>query len=148
MKNWRELKRISRTSYPIVRLKWMSGFLSNLGHKRGRDFWASYKSLLNKKKKEVGLIRNKSGEFRFTRKAKFVPNLKTTFFSGQHFSKQSFHEGFFEHSLNSECWAAVMKTKMIVDPLSLEELNAAIANTSNTLRLHQMSLISMTYTCQ
>ena len=29
--------------------KWMSCFLSNLGQKRGRDFWASYKTLFNKK---------------------------------------------------------------------------------------------------
>ena len=48
--------------------RWMKCFLSNLGHKRGRDFWASYKSLLNKKKEEeVGLIRNKTGEILYTK---------------------------------------------------------------------------------
>ena len=58
--------------------KWMKCFLSNLGQKRGRDIWASYKRLLNKKKEEVGLIRNKVVNF-FTRKAKFVHNLKQPF---------------------------------------------------------------------
>ena len=73
----------------------MSCFLSNLGHKRSRDFWASYKSLLNKKNEEVGLIRNKTGELLYT-KSDTCTQFETTFFSGQHLSKQSYDEGFFE----------------------------------------------------
>ena len=46
---------------------WMSCFLSSLGHKIGRNFWASYKSSLNKKKEEVGLNRNKTGELLYTK---------------------------------------------------------------------------------
>ena len=79
--------------------EWMSCFLSNLGHKRGRDFWASYKSLLNKKKEEVGLIRNKTGELLYT-KSEICTQFETTFFSGQQLSKQSYDEGFVEHVEN------------------------------------------------
>ena len=112
----------------------MSCFLSNLGHKRGRDFWASYKSLLNKKKEEVGLIRNKTGELLHTKSEDFT-QFETTFFSGQHLSKQSYDQGFFEHveqEVRVPDSSDGHENGLFVDPLNMEKLNAAIANTSNT----------------
>ena len=111
---------------------WMSCFLSNLGHKRGRDFWASYKSLPNKKKEEVGLIRNKTGELLYT-KSENCTQCETTFFSGQHLSKQYYYEGFFEHveqEVRVPDSSDELENGLFVDPLNMEELNAAIANTS------------------
>ena len=113
---------------------WMNCFLSNLGHKRGRDFWASYKSLLNKKKEEVGLIRNKTGELLYT-KSEICTQFETTFFSGQHLSEQSYDEVFFEHveqEVRVPDSSDEHENGLFVDPLNMEELNAAIANTSNT----------------
>ena len=114
--------------------EWMSCFLSNLGHKRGRDFWASYRRLLNKKKEEVGLIRNKTGELPHT-KSEICTQFETTFFSGQRLSKQSYDEGFFEHveqEVRVPDSSDDYENGLFVDPLNMEELNAAIANTSNT----------------
>ena len=113
---------------------WMSCFLSNLGHKIGRDFWASYKSLLNKKKEELGLIRNKTGELLYT-KSEICTQFETTFFSGQHLPKQSYDEGFFEHveqEVGVPDSSDEHENGLFVGPLNMEELNAAIAKTSNT----------------
>ena len=114
--------------------KWMSCFLSNLGHKRGRDFWASYKSLLNKKKEEVGLIRKKTVELLYT-KIEIFTQFETTFFAGQHLSRQSYDEGFFEHveqEVRVPDSSDGHENGLFVDPLNMEEQNAVIANTSNT----------------
>ena len=36
--------------------EWMENYLSSLGHEKGREFWTCYKTLLNTKHEEVGLI--------------------------------------------------------------------------------------------
>ena len=41
--------------------EWMENYLSLIGHKRRREFWTSYKALLNTKHEELGLIRSKEG---------------------------------------------------------------------------------------
>ena len=115
--------------------KWMSCFLSSLRHKIGRDFWASYKSSLKKKKKEeVGLNRNKTGELLYA-KSEICTQFQTTCFSGQHLAKQSYDEVFFEHveqEVRVPDSSDEHENDHFVDPLNMEELNAAIANTSNT----------------
>ena len=73
----------------------------------------------------------------FTREAKIVHNsqFETTFFSGKHLSKQSFDEGFFEHveqEVRVPDSSDEHENGLFVDPLNMEELNAAIANTSST----------------
>ena len=112
----------------------MSCFLSKLGHRIGRDFWASYKSLLKKKKEKVGVTRNKTGEILYE-KSEICTQFETTFFSGKHLSKQSYDKGFFEH-VEQEVRVADSSDEhendLFVDPLNIEKLNAAIANTSNT----------------
>ena len=55
--------------------------------------------------------------------------------SGQHLSKQSYDEGFFEHveqEVRVPDSSDEHENGLFVDPLIMEELNAAIANTSNT----------------
>ena len=73
----------------------------------------------------------------FTRKAKIVhkSQFETTFFSGKHLSKQSYDEGFFEHveqEIRVPDSSDEHENGLFVDPLKMEELNAAIANTSST----------------
>ena len=114
--------------------KWMSCFLSNLGHKRRRDFWAPYKCLLKKKKEKVGVTRNKTGEILY-KKSENCTQFETTFFSGKHLSKQSYDKGFFEHveqEVRVPDSSDEHENDLFVDPPNIEKLNAAIANTSNT----------------
>ena len=111
----------------------MSCFLSNLGQKRGRDFWASYESLLNKKKEEVGLIRSKTGELLYT-KSEICTQVETTFFP-VNISPNNLREGFFEHveqEVRVPDSSDEHENGLFVDPLNMEELYAAIANRSIT----------------
>ena len=39
--------------------EWLENYLSSLWHKKGREFWTSFKTLLNTINEEVGLIRSK-----------------------------------------------------------------------------------------
>ena len=55
--------------------EWMENYLSSLGHKRGREFWTSYKALLNAKHEEVGLLRSKEGDS-YMLQSKLAKNLK------------------------------------------------------------------------
>ena len=41
---------------------WMKRYLKALGHKRGKDFWVSYKKLFSESSPQVGLIKNKQVE--------------------------------------------------------------------------------------
>ena len=92
--------------------KWMRCFLSNLGHKRGRAFWSSYKSVLNKMKVEVELIKYKTGELLHT-KGEICTEFETTFFSGLNLFKESFNEGFLNMSnRKSEGLTTAMNTNV------------------------------------
>ena len=82
----------------------------------------------------VGLKINKIGEL-FHTKSKIWTQFETTFFSGQHLSKLSYDEGFFEHvelEVRVPYCSDEEQNDLFVDALNIEELNAAIANTSNT----------------
>ena len=70
--------------------QWMDNYLSSLGHKRGREFWTSYKALLNTKHEEVGLIRRKEGRLLYAPE-KISKEFETTFF-GEHLKKQIFND--------------------------------------------------------
>ena len=62
--------------------EWMENYLSSLGLKRGREFWTSYKALLNTKHEEVGLLR--SAEWRLLyAPEKISEEFETTFCSSE-----------------------------------------------------------------
>ena len=45
----------------------MKDHLKALGHKRGNDFWMSYRKLFSESSPKVGLIKNKQGELLFSK---------------------------------------------------------------------------------
>ena len=71
--------------------EWMKNYQSSLGHKRGREFWTSYKALLNTKHEEVGLIRSKEGRLLYAPE-EISKEFETTFFGGEHLKKQIFND--------------------------------------------------------
>ena len=81
----------------------------------------------------LGLIRNKAGELLYT--ASEIPTqFETTFFSRKHLSKQSYDEGFFEYvkqEVRVPDSSDEHESDLFVDTLNKEELNPAIAITSN-----------------
>ena len=62
VENGQKIK-VAKESFKLLLNKsvteWMESDLSSLGHKRGREFWTSYKTLLISKHKKVGLIWSK-----------------------------------------------------------------------------------------
>ena len=68
---------------------WMNEYLLNLGHKRGRDFWMSYKKLFNENKPNVGIIKNRHGELLHTM-SEISKEFQETFFEGKHLHRQTF----------------------------------------------------------
>ena len=56
-----------------------------------REIWTSYKTLLNTKHEEVGLIRSKEGRLLYAPE-EISKEFKTTFFGGEHPKKQSFND--------------------------------------------------------
>ena len=69
----------------------MENYLSSLGQKRGREFWGSYKTLLNTKQEEVHLIRSKEGRL-LNAPEPISEKFETTFFGGEHLKKQIFND--------------------------------------------------------
>ena len=57
--------------------EWMEKYLSSHGHKR--EFWTSYKALLNTKHEEVGLIRSKEMRLLYAPE-EISKEFETTFF--------------------------------------------------------------------
>ena len=75
-----------------------------------------------------------TGELLYT-KSENCTQIETTFFFGQHLSKQSYDKGFFQHveqEVRVPDSSDEHENGLFVDQHNMEELNAAIANTSNT----------------
>ena len=69
----------------------MNEYLFNLGHKRGKDFWMSYKKLFNENIPNVGIIKNSRGELLYTM-SEISKGFQETFFEGKPLPKQTFDE--------------------------------------------------------
>ena len=78
---------------------WMNEYLLNLGHKRGKDFWISYKKLFNENKPNVGIIKNSHGELLYTM-SEISKEFQETFFEGKYLHKQTFDDSM-EKTVNS-----------------------------------------------
>ena len=65
--------------------------LLNLGHKRGRDFWMSYKKLLNENTPNVGIIKNRHEELLHTM-SEISREFQETFVEGKHLHRQTFYD--------------------------------------------------------
>ena len=65
----------------------MENYLSLIGIERGREFWTSYKTLLNTKHEEAGLIRRKEGRHLYSPE-EISKGFETTFFGAEHLKKQ------------------------------------------------------------
>ena len=70
---------------------WTNEYLLNLGHKRGKDFWMSYKKLFNENKPNVGKIINNHGKLPYTM-LKISEAFQETLFEGKHLQNQTFNE--------------------------------------------------------
>ena len=77
----------------------MNEYLLNLGHKRGKDFWMSYKKFFNENKPNVGIIRNSHGELLYTM-LEIRKEFQEPFFEGKHLHGQTFDESM-EKTVNS-----------------------------------------------
>ena len=112
----------------------MENYLSLLGHKRGREFWTSYKASLNTKHEEVGLIRSKE------RRLLYAPEenskeIETRFFSGEHLKKEIFNDATqlqVEAKINQPHDGPEHDIEVFHDEITFDELKKAILNSSNT----------------
>ena len=71
--------------------EWMENYLSSPGLERGKEFWTSYKTLLNTKHEEVVLIRSKEGRL-LDASEEISKEIETTIFGGEHLKKQIFND--------------------------------------------------------
>ena len=78
--------------------EWMKDYLKALGHKRGKDFWVSYKKLFPESSPQVGLIKNKQGELLLS-KNDIAPEFQATFFRRKHLKTDNFDESMAKKSL-------------------------------------------------
>ena len=74
----------------------MENYLSSLGQKRGREFWTSYKALLNTKHEEVGLLRSKERRLLYAPEG-ISKEFESTFFGGEHLKEQIFNNAILEN---------------------------------------------------
>ena len=70
---------------------WMKDYLKALGHKRGKDFWVSYKKLFSESSPQVGLITNKQGELLLS-KNDIAQDFQATFSREKHLKTDNFDE--------------------------------------------------------
>ena len=56
-------------------------YISSLAQTRGKEFWTSYKTILNTKHEEVGIIRSKKGRLLYTPE-EICKKIETTFSGG------------------------------------------------------------------
>ena len=114
--------------------EWMENYLSSLGHKRGRQFWISYKALLNTKHEEVGIIRSK--ERRLLYAPEQISNeFETRFFGGEHLKKQIFNIATqlqVEVKINQPLDGPEHDIEVFHDEITFDELKNAILKSSNT----------------
>ena len=112
----------------------MENYLSSLGHKRGREFWTSYKALLNTKHEEVSLIRNKEERLLYSPE-EISKEFETTFFGGEHMKKQIFNDATqlqVEVKVNQPHDDPEHDIEVFHDKITFVELKNAILKSSNT----------------
>ena len=113
--------------------EWMKNYLSSLGHERGREFWTSYKALLNTKHEEVGLIRSKEGTLLYAPE-EISKEFETTFFRGEHLKKRSFNDTTqlqTEAKINQPHDGPEQNIEVFHDETTFDELKNAILKSSN-----------------
>ena len=114
--------------------EWMENYLSSLAHKRGREFWTSYKALLNTKHEEVGLIRSKEGRLLYAPE-EISNEFETIFFGGEHLKKQIFNNATqlqVEAKINQTHDGPEHDIEVFHDEITFDELRNAILKSSNT----------------
>ena len=114
--------------------EWMENYLPSLGHKRRREFWTSYKALLNTKHEEVGLIRRKEGRLLYAPE-QISKEFETTFFRGEHLKKQIFNDATqlqVEAKINQTHDGPEHDIEVFHDEITFDELKNAILKSSNT----------------
>ena len=113
----------------------VENYLSSLGHKRGgREFWTSYKALLNTKHEEVGLIRSKEGRLLYAPE-EISKEFETTFFGGEHLKKQIINNATqlqVEAKINEPPDGPEHDIEVFHDEITFDELKNAILKSSNT----------------
>ena len=112
----------------------MENYLSSLGHKRGREFWTSYKALLNTKHEVVGLIRSKEGRLLYAPE-EISKEFETTFFGGEHLKQQIFNDATqlqVEAKINQPHDGPEHDIELFHDEITFDELKNAILKSSNT----------------
>ena len=112
----------------------MENYLLSLGHKRGREFWTSYKALLNTKHEEVGLIRSKEGRLLHAPE-EISKEFETTFSGGEHLKKQIFNNATqlpVEAKISQPHDGPEHDIEVFHDKITFDELKNAILKSSNT----------------
>ena len=115
--------------------EWMENNLSSLGRKKGREFWTSYKALLNTKHKDVGLIRSKEGRLLYAPE-EISKEFETTFFGGEQLKKQIFNDATklqVEAKINQPHDGPEHDFEVFHDEITFDELKNAILKSSNTI---------------
>ena len=114
--------------------EWMENYLSSLGHKIGREFWTSYKALLNTKHEEVGLIRSKEGRLLYAPE-EISKEFETTFFGGEHLKQQIFNDAIqlqVQAKINQPHDGPEHDIELFHDEITFDEMKNAILKSSNT----------------
>ena len=109
----------------------MEKYLSLLGHEREKKFWTSYKTLLNTKHEEVGLIRSKEGRLQ----RKISKEFETTFFGGEHLKNQFFNDATHmqvEAKINQPHDDPEHDKEVYHEEITIDDLKNAILKSSNT----------------
>ena len=70
---------------------WMKDYLKTLGHKRGKEFWVSYKKLFAGSSSQVDLIKKKHGKLLLSKKD-IAQEFQETFFERKHLETLNFDE--------------------------------------------------------
>ena len=108
--------------------------MSSLGNKRGREFWTSYKTLLNTRHEEVGLIRSKEGRLLYAPE-EICKEFETKFFGGEHLKKQFFNDATkqqVEDKINQSHDDLELDNEIFHDEITFDELKNAILKSSNS----------------
>ena len=112
----------------------MENYLLLLGHKRGGEFWTSYKTLLNTNHEEVGLIRSKEGRLSYAPE-EINKKFETTFFGGEHLKKQMSNDAAqlqVEEKIKQLHDDLEHDNEVFHDKFTFDELKIAILKSSNT----------------
>ena len=112
----------------------MENYLSSLVYKRGKVFWSSYKTLLNTKHEEVGLIRSKEGRLLYAQE-EISKEFETRFFGGEHLKKQVFIDAT-QQRVEAKIYQAHDDTEhdndVLRDGISIDEMKNDNLKPSNT----------------